>query len=102
MESNTADVENKVLTFVGQNGQIENTEKFCADSGIAKEILDPVLKSLDADEYVKLTVIEKKIIELTDEGKSYAQNGSPEFQFVSKITMGEEVDMAEMENRVGK
>jgi hypothetical protein len=31
------------------------------------------------DEYVKLTVIEKKLIELTDEGKSYAANGSPEF-----------------------
>jgi len=46
-------------------------------------------------------VIERKTIELTDEGKSYASNGSPEFQFVSKMEMGEKADMAEMECRVG-
>lgn len=65
------------------------------------EEIDPVLKSLVALEYIVLDVIERKVIELTDEGKSYAANGSPEFQFVSKMEMGEKVDMAEMESRVG-
>jgi len=41
--------------------------------------LESVLKSLSAEDYIKLNVIERKEIELTDEGKSYAENGSPEF-----------------------
>jgi len=65
-----------VLTYLGQHGTIENTEDFV---GAKKEVLDPVLLSLSAVEYVKLVVIEKKLIELTDEGKGYATNGSPEF-----------------------
>ena len=64
--------------------------------------MEPVLKSLLVDDYVKLDVIEKKLIELTDEGNSYAKDGSPEFQFVSKMAMGEKCDMAEMEKRCGK
>jgi len=46
---------------------------------LEKEAFENTLKSLTAEEYIKLNVIERKEIELTDEGKSYAQNGSPEF-----------------------
>jgi hypothetical protein len=53
------------------------------------------------DEYVALQVIERKVIELTQEGLGYATNGSPEYQFVSKMAVGEKVDMAEMEKRCG-
>jgi hypothetical protein len=60
-----------------------------------------VLKSLLVDEYVALQVIERKVIELTQEGLGYATNGSPEYQFVSKMAVGEKVDMAEMEKRCG-
>jgi hypothetical protein len=67
-----------------------------------KEFLEPVLKSLSAEEYIKLNVIERKEIELTDEGKSYAQEGSPEYQFVMKMAMDESVSLATMEERVGK
>jgi len=87
---------------MGEQGQIDNTENFGEENKINKEDLEKVLKSLLVDEYLKLDVIERKVIELTDEGNSYAKNGSPEFQFVSKIEMGESVDMAEMEKRVGK
>lgn len=64
--------------------------------------IDPVLKSLVSLDYLVLDVIERRMIELTDEGKSYAVDGSPEFQFVSAMKMGEKVDMAEMESRVGQ
>jgi hypothetical protein len=46
---------------------------------VSKDELDPVLKSLNAEDYLVLKVIEKKLIELTDEGLGYATNGSPEF-----------------------
>ena len=94
-------VEKMVLTHL-KGGAIENTEQFSEENKVSREDLDPVLKSLSAEEYVKLEVIEKKLIELTDEGKGYASNGSPEFQFVSKMGQGETVSMPTMEERVGK
>ncbi len=39
---------------------------------ITHETLDKVLKSLLVDDYLQLTVIEQKLIELTEEGASYA------------------------------
>jgi Mn-dependent DtxR family transcriptional regulator len=66
-----------------------------------KESFENALKSLSADDYIKLNVIERKEIELTEEGRSYAQNGSPEYQFVSSMKMGEVTTMVTMEEKVG-
>lgn len=74
----TANIEKAVLSALA-TAPIADTTAFSAEHKIPKEVLDPVLKSLDAEEYVSLAVIEKKFLELTDEGKGYAQNGSPEF-----------------------
>lgn len=68
---------------------------------MSKDELDPVLKSLNAEDYLVLKVIERKLIELTEEGLGYAKDGSPEFQFVSNMKVGETVSMADMEARVG-
>jgi hypothetical protein len=38
-----------------------------------------VLKSLSAEDYIVLEVIERKEIELTEEGQGYASQGSPEY-----------------------
>jgi helix-turn-helix protein len=67
---------------MGEHGEIENSENFGNEKGISKDDLEKVLKSLLVDDYLSLEVIERKIIELTEEGHSYAKNGSPEFQFV--------------------
>lgn len=77
--STTADIEKFVLKYLNDKGSIANTEDFSAEAKISKDTLEPVLKSLVVDEYITLEVIEKKLIELTDEGKGYAQQGSPEF-----------------------
>ena len=37
------------------------------------------MKSLDVDGYVILGVIERRRVELTEEGEDYATNGSAEF-----------------------
>lgn len=60
------------------------------------------MKSLTAILYINLDVIERNLIELTEEGEGYAKDGCPEFQFVSNIKMGEVVDNIIMESRVGK
>ena len=74
MESalDTQAIEKLVLNYVNTNTEIKNTEEFCAEQKLEKDVLDPVLKSLSVDEYVVLDVIEKKLIELTEEGQSYA------------------------------
>lgn len=41
--------------------------------------LDKILKSLVADDYISLSVIEKKLIELSDEGRGYTEKGTPEY-----------------------
>lgn len=103
MDANThEEIEKTVLGHLDKSGPIENSDNFAQETSITKDQLEPVLKSLLVENYLVLDVIEKKFIELTDEGNGYVQNGSPEFQFVSKMQMGEQVDMAEMENRVGK
>lgn len=85
----TAALEGIILGYLDKNGVIDNTEDFCNNEKLSKEDMEPVLKSLLVDEYLVLEVIEKKLIELTEEGNSYAQEGSPEYQFVSKMKMGE-------------
>ena len=77
-QDNTA-IEKLVLGFINESGQIENTELFAQQQNISKEVLEAVVKSLSADEYIVNSVIERKEIELTEEGRGYAQNGSPEF-----------------------
>jgi phenylalanyl-tRNA synthetase alpha chain len=95
-------LEKLILGEVDKRGSIADTADFMKQNDLAAEVLDPVLKSLVALEYLVLQVIERKEIVLTEEGQSYAVNGSPEFQFVQNMQMGEQVDMAEMESRVGK
>jgi len=95
-------VEKTVLKYINDNGEIKNTENFDIEQKFDKETFENCLKSLTAEEYIKLNVIERKEIELTDEGKSYAQNGSPEFQFVSNMVVGEVTSMATMDEKVGK
>tara|TARA_B110000285_G_scaffold117118_1_gene132735 strand:- start:414 stop:641 length:228 start_codon:yes stop_codon:yes gene_type:complete len=72
-------VEKTVLKYINDNGEIKNTENFDVEQKLDKIAFENTLKSLSAEEYIKLNVIERKEIELTDEGKSYAKNGSPEF-----------------------
>lgn len=80
---------------------IEDSGDFSTSQNISKDELDPVLKSLTAENYIVLAVIERRSIELTAEGTEYAQKGSPEFQFADKMAFEEKCDKAEMEKRCG-
>ena len=52
--------------------------------------MDAPLKSLLVDEYVLLEVIERRKIELTEEGAGYVKDGTPEFQYASALSVGTE------------
>jgi len=46
---------------------------------VSHDELTNVVKSLYGHDYIVADVIERKLIELTDEGSGYAENGSPEY-----------------------
>jgi phenylalanyl-tRNA synthetase alpha chain len=68
-----------VLALLHANTCIEDTLDLAKDLAITHIDLDKVLKSLLVDDYVVLTVIERKLVELSDEGKGYVAKGTPEF-----------------------
>lgn len=72
-------VEQHVLTLLSENEHIEDTLALATELGISHVELDKTLKSLLVEEYVSLQVIERKLLELTDEGALYAEKGTPEF-----------------------
>ena len=53
------------------------------------------------DDYLVLTVIERKLIELTDEGATYASKGTPEYQYASALVVGTPTEKTVIEGRVG-
>jgi hypothetical protein len=67
------------LKYLHANGSIADTAVYAKELGVAHTDLDKSLKSLLVDDYLVLTVIERKVIELTDEGATYASKGTPEF-----------------------
>ena len=58
---------------------IQNTDEFAAAKGVKAQDLDSILKSLVAEEYVSVKATDRKLIELTDEGKLYHAKGTPEY-----------------------
>ena len=58
--------------------------------------------SLSSEDYVALHNQEKKIIELTAEGRGYAEKGTPEFQYTSALEMNKPTPKSEVEAKVGK
>ena len=64
--------------------------------------IDPILKSLLAEDYIALTVIERKAIELTDEGKIYQNLGTPEYQYAAALEMGKPLTKTEVAEKIGK
>lgn len=63
--------------------------------------MDAALKSLNVDEYVNLEVIEKKVLELTSEGKGYAEKGTPEFQYASALEVDVTTAKKDVDAKVG-
>ena len=53
------------------------------------------------DDYLVLSVLEKKMVELSDEGKSYVAKGTPEYQYASALELNKPTEKAEVESKVG-
>ncbi|KAK1324118.1 putative phenylalanine--tRNA ligase alpha subunit [Acorus calamus] len=70
-----------VLDFLYENDEISNTGDFASAAGIDHELVVNVIKSFSARRIVDAQDIKTEKYVLTDEGKSYAADGSPECRF---------------------
>eukprot|EP00742_Colponemidia_sp_Colp-10_P001684 GILJ01001805.1.p1 GENE.GILJ01001805.1~~GILJ01001805.1.p1 ORF type:complete len:519 (-),score=74.13 GILJ01001805.1:90-1607(-) len=84
----TSGFEDVLLTTLNASDSIQDSGAFAKEHNIDHQKLDGVVKSLAADNYVELTPILHKFWIPTDEGASYAQNGSPEYRVWSKCAGG--------------
>lgn len=99
--SKVEELQDSILTHLHQSGIIEDTAFLAQKLGVAHTELDKSLKSLLVDDYLVLAVIEKKGIELTDEGASYASIGTPEYQYAKALELNKPTEKSELEQIVG-
>ncbi len=79
---------------------IANSDTLVSEA-IGAQTVDAALKSLLVDDYLVLDVIERKKIELTEEGKGYADNGTPEYQYANALELNVQMLKTEVEAKVG-
>jgi len=90
-----------VLQTLQKNNTIADSNEIVDSFKCSPAQVDAVLKSLLVDEYVILKVIERKVIELTEEGRGYAENGTPEYQYANCLELNVATTKADVEAKVG-
>jgi DNA-binding PadR family transcriptional regulator len=90
-----------VLHTLDKESEIKDSLILSKYLGIAHSELDKNLKSLSADDYVTLDVLERKIVELSEEGKTYVDKGTPEYQYTTALEMNKPSPKSEVEAKVG-
>ena len=85
-----------MLDELKNSGQIADSDVLVAKLGVTKEKMDAALKSLNVDEFIDLKVIEKRRVELTQEGEGYLKNGSAEVQYINALTKGQETPKTDL------
>ena len=99
--SQEQELEKKVLSLLSSNNEIADSLDVSKEAGVSHLDLDKVLKSLLVDDYVTLNVLEKKFVQLTAEGKGYAEKGTPEYQYAAALEVGKETPKATVEQLIG-
>ena len=94
-------LQQRVLTMLDGEGEIADSANLVSQLGTNPRLVDAALKSLNVDEYVNLDVITLTLLELTAEGKSYQQNGTPEFQYMNSLEVDVETPKTEVEAKIG-
>uniref|UniRef100_A0A7N0ZTY6 phenylalanine--tRNA ligase n=1 Tax=Kalanchoe fedtschenkoi TaxID=63787 RepID=A0A7N0ZTY6_KALFE len=92
--------EDAVLGYLAQNSDLSDSRNFARDSGFDYDEVINVIKSLNGFQYVVATEYEERNWVLTDEGKEYAAEGSPEFRLFSAVP-AEGISLKELEAKVG-
>ncbi|KAI3798557.1 hypothetical protein L1987_33834 [Smallanthus sonchifolius] len=92
--------EEAVLGFLEKNDEIKDSGDFAAEKGISHEEIVNVIKSLNGFRFVDAQDIKKERWQLTAEGKTYAANGSPEFQLFMAVP-ADGISRAALQKKLG-
>ncbi|KVI08535.1 Aminoacyl-tRNA synthetase, class II [Cynara cardunculus var. scolymus] len=92
--------EEAVLGFLEKNELITDSGEFAVEQGISHDEIVNVIKSLNGFRFVDAQDIKKERWQLTAEGKTYAANGSPEFQLFMAIPQ-EGISRVELQKKLG-
>ena len=97
-------IESVLLQSLEANSEIADSFEFATGRNLDHQKLVGSVKSLEGDAYVVSEPLTVKFWELTIEGTSVVQNGSPEFQVFSKVedSEGGEVSMASLQEALGE
>ncbi|KAJ6846784.1 phenylalanine--tRNA ligase alpha subunit, cytoplasmic-like [Iris pallida] len=95
-----ARAEREILGFLQTHEEIADSHQFASDVGIDHAEIESVIKSLSAFQFVDSKDIKKDRLLLTEEGKTYAANGSPEFQVFMAVP-SDGISRPELEKKVG-
>lgn len=98
---NDEGIQRLILVTLDSENEIKDSLILAKKIGISHAELDKNLKSLMADDYIQLEVIERKLIELSDEGKSYVERGTPEFQYTNALVINTPTLKKDVEAIVG-
>lgn len=92
--------EEAVLGYLEKNEQIADSGVFAEEQGISHEEIVNIIKSLNAFRFVEAQDIKKERWKLTEEGKTYAANGTPEFHLFMAIPP-EGIPVGELKKKLG-
>lgn len=92
--------EEAVLGFLEKNEEISDSGKFAEQQGINHDEIVNVIKSLNGFRLVEAQDIKRERWVLTDEGKQYAEAGSPEVQLFLAIP-AEGITREELQKKLG-
>ncbi|XP_055806162.1 phenylalanine--tRNA ligase alpha subunit, cytoplasmic-like isoform X2 [Solanum dulcamara] len=79
------EAEDAILTYLKNNDEISNSANFAEDFGFSHDEIVIVIRRLHGFRFVDTQDIRRERWVLTEEGKTYAAVGSPEFQLFSAV-----------------
>uniref|UniRef100_A0A7S1TPU5 phenylalanine--tRNA ligase n=1 Tax=Phaeomonas parva TaxID=124430 RepID=A0A7S1TPU5_9STRA len=82
----TEDLEKQLLLAVDAAGCVEDSWTYAAENGVSHEALVGVLSSLEIDGLIARQRIDTPTLTLTEEGATYAAEGTPEFKLVQLVS----------------
>ncbi|CAN0924536.1 Phenylalanine--tRNA ligase alpha subunit, cytoplasmic [Linum grandiflorum] len=92
--------EKAILSYLETHEEIADSGKFAAESGIDHSEIVNVIKSLHGFLYVVATDIKKETWVLTDEGRKYAAEGSPEVQLFLAVPSEGSISKDELQKKL--
>ncbi|KAG5247768.1 phenylalanine--tRNA ligase [Salix suchowensis] len=89
--------EEAILGYLENHDEISDSGQFATDSGLDHNDVVNVIKSLHGFRYIDAQDIKKETLVLTEEGKKYAEKGSPEVQLFLAVPQEGSISKEELQ-----